>query len=38
MAFVNEANSVFHKEDTDRDGYVTVEEYLANSGLPGMSL
>ena len=35
MAFLNEANNVFYKEDTNRDGYVTVEEYLANSGLPG---
>ena len=34
-AFMDEATNVFYKEDTDRDGYVTVEEYLANSGLPG---
>ena len=34
-AFADEAASVFAKEDTNKDGYVTVEEYIANSGLGG---
>lgn len=34
-AYTDEAASVFAKEDTNTDGYVTYEEYMANSGLPG---
>ena len=34
-AYEDEAANVFDKEDTDADGYITYEEYMSNSGLPG---
>ena len=34
-AYTDEAAILFSKEDPDGDGYVTLEEYIANSGLPG---
>lgn len=32
---LEETASVFDKEDTDDDGYITIEEYMSNSGIPG---
>ena len=34
-AFADEAAGVFVKEDTNEDGFITFEEYMANSGLGG---
>lgn len=34
-AFADEAANIFAKEDTNEDGYITFQEYMANSGLPG---
>ena len=34
-AIKDETAGVFDKEDTDDDGYITLEEYMVNSGFSG---
>ena len=35
--FLEDVKLVFEKEDTDRDGFITFEEYMRNAEMPGNS-